>query len=389
MRLFRRVVLIVLDSAGIGEMPDAAKWGDQGSDTIGHVLERENPALPNLQRLGLANIRALPNLAPVPQPAGCFGKAAILSNGKDSTVGHWEMAGLITPIPFPTYPKGFPARILNPFEKAIGRKVLGNKPASGTEIIKELGEEHVRTGRPILYTSADSVFQVAAHEDIIPLEELYRICGIARELLDGEDRVGRVIARPFSGAPGSFQRTKNRKDFAIPPPHPTLLDLLRQNDLASVGVGKIASIFDYRGISENVPARDNTESMDGTLRALEVTSEGFIFSNFVDFDMLWGHRNDVKGYAEGLEEFDRRLPLLLKNLREDDCLVISADHGCDPTTPSTDHSREYVPILAFSKKLRRGIPLGTRSTLADIGQTVAENFGCHLEKGTSFLPAIV
>ena len=295
------------------------------------------------------------------------------------------MAGLITPIPFPTYPKGFPARILNPFEKAIGRKVLGNKPASGTEIIKELGEEHVRTGRPILYTSADSVFQVAAHEDIIPLEDLYRICGIARELLDGEDRVGRVIARPFSGAPGNFQRTKNRKDFAIPPPHPTLLDLLRQNDLASVGVGKIASIFDYRGIGENVAARDNTESMDGTLRALEVTSEGFIFSNFVDFDMLWGHRNDVKGYAEGLEEFDRRLPLLLKNLREDDCLVISADHGCDPTTPSTDHSREYVPILAFSKKLRRGIPLGTRSTLADIGQTVAENFGLSLSAGTSFL----
>ena len=385
MRLFRRIVLIVLDSAGIGEMPDAAEWGDQGSDTIGHVLERENPALPNLQRFGLANIRPLPNLASISQPAGCFGKAAILSNGKDSTVGHWEMAGLITPLPFPTYPDGFPARILHPFEKAIGCKALGNKPASGTEIIKELGEEHIRTGCPIVYTSADSVFQVAAHEDVIPLEGLYRICRIARELLDGEDRVGRVIARPFAGTSGNFQRTKDRKDFAIPPPHPTLLDLLQKNGFASVGVGKIASIFDYRGITEHVPARDNAESMDGTLRAMDLMAEGLIFSNFVDFDMLWGHRNDVKGYAEGLEEFDRRLPELLEDLREDDCLVLSADHGCDPTTPSTDHSREYVPILVFSKKLRGSVPLGTRNTLADIGQTVAENFGLSLAAGTSFL----
>src|SRR6266571_8102204 len=330
MRLFRRVVLIVLDSAGIGEMPDAAKWGDQGSDTIGHVLERENPALPNLQRLGLANIRALPNLAPVPQPAGCFGKAAILSNGKDSTVGHWEMAGLITPIPFPTYPKGFPARILNPFEKAIGRKVLGNKPASGTEIIKELGEEHVRTGRPILYTSADSVFQVAAHEDIIPLDELYRWSRLAREILTGEDEVGRVIARPFIGEPGNFRRTEARQDYAIDPPEPTLLDRMKEAGLAVAAVGKIGSIFCHRGTTEELKAGNNTASVDQTVRALGETGRGLIFTNLVDFDMLYGHRNDVEGYARALEEFDLRLPEIKAAMRDDDLLMISADHGCDP-----------------------------------------------------------
>src|SRR5688572_19542893 len=382
---FKRVVLVVLDSAGIGEMPDAARWGDEGSDTIGNVLAAEKPALPNLRKLGLGNVRSLPNLPPHSKPAGAFGKAATFSDGKDTTVGHWEMAGIITPIPFPTYPEGFPSRILAPFESAIGRRVLGNKPASGTEIIKELGDEHVMTGRPIVYTSADSVFQIAAHEEVIPLEELYRICKIARELLDGSDRVARVIARPFAGVSGGFQRTKNRKDFAIPPPRETLLDRLKQKQLSVIGIGKIASIFDYQGITENLKARDNSESMDQTVQVLRSAPPGLVFSNFVDFDMLWGHRNDPKGYARGLEEFDRRLPELIAALDSEDCLMISADHGCDPTTPSTDHSREYVPVLVFSKKLEGGVDLGTRASLADLGQSIAENFGIRLPVGKSFL----
>ena len=385
MHRFKRVVLVVLDSAGIGEMPDAVRWGDEGSDTIGNVLAAERPALPNLQKLGLGNVRSLPNLPPHSKPVGAFGKAATSSDGKDTTVGHWEMAGIITPVPFPTYPDGFPSRVLDPFERAIGRQVLGNKPASGTEIIKELGDEHVRTGRPIVYTSADSVFQIAAHEEVIPVEELYRICKIARELLDGPDRVARVIARPFTGVSGSLQRTKNRKDFAIPPPQETLLDRLKQKQLSVIGIGKIASIFDYRGITENLKARDNSESMDQTVHILSSAPPGLVFSNFVDFDMLWGHRNDPKGYARGLEEFDRRLPELIAALDSEDCLMISADHGCDPTTPSTDHSREYVPVLVFSKKLDGGVDLGTRASLADLGQTIAQNFGISLPVGTSFL----
>jgi len=385
MRRFHRFVIVVLDSAGIGEMPDASDWGDAGSDTLGHIVAKESPSLPNLQRLGLGNIRPLVNLPPVTAPEGSFGKAAILSNGKDTTVGHWELAGIITQSPFPTYPHGFPPRILDPFRQAIGRDVLGNVPASGTEIIKELGEEHIRTGKPIVYTSADSVFQVAAHEEVIPIEELYRICGIAREILDGPDRVARVIARPFVGTPGHFQRTTNRKDFAIPPPSATLLDILKERGLAVVGVGKIGSIFEYQGITENLKARDNTESMNQTLSALAASPDGLIFANFVDFDMLWGHRNDSRGYAHGLEEFDRRLPELRNALREDDCLIITADHGCDPTTASTDHSREYVPILLYSKSLPGGVNFGTRRSLADMGQTVAENFGLHLTAGTALL----
>jgi phosphopentomutase len=385
MTRFRRFVIVVLDSAGIGEMPDASDWGDAGSDTLGHVVAKENPNLANLKRLGLGNIRPLANLPPVPAPEGSFGKAAILSNGKDTTVGHWELAGIITKSPFPTYPHGFPVRILEPFKHAIGRDVLGNKPASGTEIIKELGEEHIRTGNPIVYTSADSVFQVAAHEEVIPIEELSRICRIARDILDGPDRVARVIARPFIGTPGHFQRTTNRKDFAIPPPSATLLDLLKEHGLAVVGVGKIGSIFEYQGITENLTARDNAESMNQTIAALAASPDGLIFANFVDFDMLWGHRNDSRGYARGLEEFDRRLPELCNALRDDDCLIITADHGCDPTTAGTDHTREYVPILLFSRSLPGGVNLGTRRSLADMGQTVAENFGLHLAAGTSLL----
>jgi phosphopentomutase len=370
---------------GIGEMPDAASWGDAGSDTLGHVVACEKPALPNLQRLGIGNIRPLPGLPPVPHPTGCFGKAAIASNGKDTTVGHWEMAGLITPNPFPTYPNGFPEHIVRRFEEAIGCKVLGNKPASGTEIIKELGAEHMRTGNPILYTSADSVFQLAAHEEVMPVSELYRVCEIARGILNGPDRVARVIARPFIGSPGSFQRTGNRKDFAIPPPGSTLLDALAGEGLAVIGIGKIPSIFESRGITGSLPAHTNDEVVDQTVGALRAAPPGLIFANLVDFDMLWGHRNDSKGYALGLENFDRRLPELMAALRGDDCLIITADHGCDPTTPGTDHSREYVPILACSQTCRGGVNLGTRPTLADIGQTIAENFGLALPVGTSFL----
>ncbi len=386
---FNRFALVVLDSVGIGEMPDAAEWGDAGSDTLGHILEAESPNLPNLRKLGLGNIRPLKNLTPHERPEGSFGKAAIFSKGKDTTVGHWEMAGLYTPSPFPTYPKGFPPRIIEPFQKSIGRKVLGNKPASGTEIIKELGTEHTQTGNPIVYTSADSVFQVAAHEGVIPLEELYRICEVARVLLDGPDRVARVIARPFIGAPGSFQRTGNRKDFAIPPPDKTLLDFLKERGLATVGVGKIPSVFDDRGVSEALPAHNNAEVVEQTVSALSRSGDGLIFANMVDFDMLWGHRNDVKGYAGGLESFDSRIPDLKTALREDDCLILTADHGCDPTSVSTDHSREYVPILVFSHRLAGGVNLGTRNTMADIGQTIARNFGLTLPLGTSFLDELV
>jgi phosphopentomutase len=385
MSRFNRVILVVLDGVGIGEMPDAAEWGDAGSDTLGHVLESEAPRLPQLQSLGLGNIRPLPNCPLSPHPEGAFGKAAILSKGKDTTVGHWEMAGLITPEPFPTYPEGFPERILRPFKEGIGRDVLGNKPASGTEIIKELGEEHVRTGKPIVYTSADSVFQVAAHEQVIPLDELYRICRIARALLDGRDRVARVIARPFLGSAGKFQRTGNRKDFAIPPPAKTLLDDLQQRGAPTLGVGKVPSLFDYQGISDRLEAHDNRHIMEQTIHALQRVKHGLVFSNFVDFDMLWGHRNDPKGFAAGLEEFDRGLSRLRAAMRADDCLIITADHGCDPITPSTDHSREYVPVLACGPAIVGGADLGVRSTLADIGQTIAENFGFALPVGTSFL----
>ncbi len=366
-------------------MPDAAQWGDAGSDTLGNLCLAESPFLPNMQSLGLGNIRPLPNVPPAAAPEGSFGKAAILSNGKDTTVGHWEIAGLVTPMPFPTYPNGFPDRILQPFRKATGRGVLGNKPASGTEIIRELGAEHMRTGALIVYTSADSVFQVAAHEEVISTEELYQICQIARRLLDDQDRVARVIARPFLGKPGAFWRTGNRRDFAVPAPEETLLDLMKAGGLPVIGVGKIASIFGNRGFTESMEAHNNGEVLTQTIRALKEGGEGLIFSNLVDFDMLWGHRNDAAGYAHGLEEFDRSLPRLRAALGADDCLIITADHGCDPTTPSTDHSREYVPILVCGAGVRGGVNLGCRDTVADVGQTVAENFSLSVSAGQSFL----
>ena len=385
---FNRVLLVVLDSVGIGEMPDAADYGDTGSDTLGHTLGSREVKIPNLRRMGLANIRRLP-VQPSEAPAGAFGKAATESRGKDTTTGHWEMGGIITSNPFPTYPNGFPRRLLDPFEEAIGRQVLGNKAASGTEIIKELGEEHVRTGRPIVYTSADSVFQIAAHENIVPLKQLYGWCETARELLTGKDQVGRVIARPFVGEPGSFKRTEARQDYAIDPPEETLLDRMKAAGLAVTGVGKIGSIFCHRGTTEELAAGNNNASVDQTLRALAGTDRGLIFTNLVDFDMLYGHRNDVEGYARALEEFDLRLPEIQEAMRDDDLLIISADHGCDPGDVSTDHTREYVPVLVWGRRALAGADLGIRSSLADIGQTIAQNFGLELSAGRSFLNEIV
>jgi phosphopentomutase len=379
------MVLVVLDGTGIGEMPDAGQWGDAGADTLGHIMETERPQLPHLAEMGLAAIRPFAAMQTPGRIRGSFGKGAILSNGKDTTVGHWEMAGIVSLTPFPTYPAGFPAGIVARFEKAIGRRALGNKAASGTEIIKELGDEHVQTGKPIVYTSADSVFQIAAHEGVIPLEELYRICRTARRLLDGPDRVARVIARPFIGSSGHYRRTANRLDFAIPPPADTLLDCLKRAGFAVVTVGKVASIFDGQGITEDLPVHGNDESMSATIEALGRAPDGLIFTNLGDFDTLWGHRNDSPGFARGLEAFDRRLPELCRALGPEDCLIITADHGCDPTTAGTDHTREYVPILVFNAGLAGGANLGLRCSLADIGQSVAENFGQSLANGKSFL----
>ncbi len=381
---FNRVLLLVLDSVGIGEMPDAAKYGDAGSDTLGHTLASREVNIPNMRQMGIANITRLA-VDSVARPTGAYGKAALASRGKDTTTGHWEMSGLILEKAFPTYPGGFPPRVIEPFERRIGRRVLGNKAASGTEIIKELGEEHMRTGRPIVYTSADSVFQIAAHERVIPLTELYRWCEIAREMLTGEDEVGRVIARPFVGEPGSFRRTEARHDYAIEPSESTLLDLLKSRTLDVIAVGKIGSIFCHRGTTEELEAGNNDASMDQTVRALSSKSRGLIFTNLVDFDMLYGHRNDVEGYARALERFDARLPEIQRAMRDDDLLVITADHGCDPSDVSTDHTREYVPILVWGKRARAGVDLGVRSTAADIGQTIAENFGFKISAGTSFL----
>jgi phosphopentomutase len=385
---FNRIILVVLDSAGIGEMPDAAEYGDLGSDTIGHTLQSRTVHIPNLRELGLANIKPLAVPA-VLSPTGAFGRGATASKGKDTTTGHWEMSGIITANPFPTYLHGFPPRVIEKFEQAIGRKVLGNKPASGTEIIKELGEAHVKTGSPIVYTSADSVFQIAAHEEIVPLKQLYEWCEVAREQLTGEDQVARVIARPFVGEPGNFRRTEARIDFAIDPPERMLLDIVKEDGLPVAAIGKIGSIFCHRGTTEELKAGNNEASIDQTLQALRETPTGLIFTNLVDFDMLYGHRNDVEGYAKALERFDERLPEIQAAMRPHDLMIITADHGCDPSDISTDHTREYVPILAWGSHINHGVDLGIRTSLADIGQTIAENFQLQLAAGKSFLKAIV
>lgn len=371
----KKVILIVLDGVGIGELPDASNYGDEGSNTLVNTAEAVGGLyLPNLGRMGLSNIEKIKGVDIQERPVAFYGKMAERSPGKDTTTGHWEIAGLILDKPFPVYPHGFPDEVIESFQKAIGRKIIGNKPASGTEIIKELGEYHMKTGYPIVYTSADSVFQIAAHEEVISVGELYKMCEIARNILKGEHAVARVIARPFAGEPGNFYRTPRRKDFSLPPFKPTLLDYLKEKNYDVIGVGKIEDIFAGRGLTLSLHQKDNQEGIENIFKAWKELREGLIFVNLVDFDMLYGHRNDPKGMANALEEFDKMLPDMINLLSDYDLLIITADHGCDPTTPSTDHSREYVPLLIFSPNFRKVDSLGIRRTFSDLAKTLADYF---------------
>jgi phosphopentomutase len=386
----RRIILIILDSCGIGELPDAKLYGDEGSNTMVNTARAVGGLrLPNLQELGLGNIDTILGVGSNPIAQANFGKMAEISPGKDSTTGHWEMMGLILQKPFPVYPHGFPPEIIQPFEKAIGREILGNRPASGTEIIKELGEEHIRSGKPIVYTSADSVFQIAAHEEIISINKLYEMCAIARKILQGEHGVARVIARPFLGKPGFFKRTERRKDFSLPPTGETILDILKRSGIPVIGIGKIEDLFAGQGLSQSIHTKNNSDGMDKLAEAMKTFKTGLIFINLVDFDMLWGHRNDSSGFAAGLEEFDRRLSEFMDPLVSEDVLIITADHGCDPTTPSTDHSREYVPLLVYGRSIKSNMNLGIRGSFSDVGATIAEIFGVEgTGRGKSFLKEI-
>jgi phosphopentomutase len=386
---FSRAIVIVLDSVGVGELPDAAEYGDQGSNTLGNIARRVRLQIPALRALGLPRIVALEGVEPVGSPLAAFGRMAERSPGKDSVTGHWELTGLSLDTPFPVFPHGFPPETIREFERRIGRATLGNTVASGTVIIEELGPEHLRTGCPIVYTSADSVFQIAAHEDVIPVPELYRQCEVAYEMMVKGQGLGRIIARPFVGKPGTFQRTSNRRDFAMPPPQPTLLDRLKDKGFPVVAIGKIEDLFAGHGITHAVHTTSDDEGMDEIERAMAATGRGLVFANLVDFDTVYGHRNNVQGYATNLERFDARLSELLPQLRPDDLLVLTADHGNDPTTSSTDHAREYVPLLVTGQRVRAGVDLGTRDTFADLAQTLAENFGLGpLPHGTSFLSEI-
>ena len=385
----KKCICIVWDSVGIGALPDASRFGDEGSHTLLHVMQAGYP-LPNLCAMGLANIDECRLPGKVESPKGCYGKAAERFQGKDTTGGHWEIAGLVLDKPFPTFPQGFPKPCIQEFEKRIGRQVIGNRAESGTKIIQELGDEHVRTGFPIVYTSADSVFQIAAHEEVIPVETLYEFCREARRLLDGPWRVGRVIARPFTGHSGAYVRTKRRKDFSVQPPGNTMLDVLQKAGLETMGIGKIEDIFAQRGLSRIEHTTDNASGIQATLRAMQQPFQGLVFTNLVDFDMLYGHRNDVKGYGEALTVFDNALPELIAALGPEDLLIVTADHGCDPATPSTDHSREYIPILAMGPAAKAGVNIGVRDTFADIAATILTFFGMDNPlQGTSFYQQIV
>jgi phosphopentomutase len=393
-RITPRAIVLVLDSVGAGELPDAASYGDTGSNTLGNTaLAVGGLAMPNLGAMGLGNITSIKGVPPVEAPVASWGRCAEVSAGKDTTTGHWEMVGMRLDRPFPTYPHGFPPEVMDAFTQETGLGWLGNHPASGTVIIQELGDEHVRTGKPIVYTSADSVFQIAAHEDVIAVEELYRICGIAREkVCVGPHAVGRVIARPFVGpdADGTYTRTHRRRDFALQPPEPTALDILEQAGVPSYGIGKIGEIFAWRGICASPHSTDNMNGFDNLLERVARDERGFVFANLVDFDMVWGHRNDVEGYARGLEAVDARMPELLRAMVPGDVLIVTADHGCDPTTPSTDHSREYTPLIAKVKGVDAGVDLGTRATFGDIGETVLDFYGLtgRCGRGTSFLSEV-
>ncbi len=384
--MINRVLLIVLDGLGIGELPDAPVYGDAGSNTLKHISEAIGSInLPNMEALGLGYLGSFQGIKRVTMPNGSFGVMAEASAGKDTTTGHWEMMGIILKDPFPVFPYGFPKEVISKFKEAIKSEILGNRAASGTEIIKELGESHMATGYPIVYTSADSVFQIAAHEDVIPIERLYEICKIARRLLIGTYGVARVIARPFIGGHGDFQRTSRRRDFSMPPPESNLLTALQNAGIPTIGIGKIGDIFADKGLQKTIHTSSNEEGIYMIIETLSYSTHGLIFTNLVDFDMLYGHRNDVSGYADALKAFDQRLPDIISAINERDLLIITADHGCDPTTISTDHSREYVPLLMYGAKIKKGSNVGVRQTFADLGQTIAEIFKLEpLRNGSSF-----
>lgn len=389
--LLQRAIVIVFDSLGVGALPDAAQFGDVGSNTLANTAQAVGGLnLPNLAKLGLGNIIPVKGVRPASHPLGSYGKMAELSQGKDTTVGHWELMGVVKKEPFPVYSRGFPPEIIGLFSQKIGRPVLGNKPASGTAIIAELGEEHLKTGYPIVYTSADSVFQIAAHQDVVPLTKLYRWCKIARQILSGPHGVARVIARPFVGQPGQFKRTHWRKDFSLPPPSKTVLDFAQEQGIKVLAAGKISEIFAGQGITATVHTKSNKDTFKQVLAYMEQTSQekqkSIIFANLVDFDTLWGHRNDPVGYANGLMEADSELSNVLSLLHRGDLLIITADHGCDPTTISTDHSREYAPVIVYSPVLKKGVNVGTRKSFADVGQTLAAALGVKLQNlaGLSF-----
>ncbi len=387
---FKRVVILLLDSMGVGELPDAAYYGDQGSNTLGNLAQAVGGLnLSNFQKLGLGNLTNILGVTPRKDTKAFYGKMIEQSKGKDTTSGHWEIAGLLIAKAFQTFPQGFPKELMDAFTKETGYEYLGNYAASGTEIIQELGEKHLQENKLIVYTSGDSVFQIAAHESIVPVEKLYKICTIARKLCDHYS-IGRVIARPFIGTFPSFTRTHRRWDFSMPPPSKTVLDYLKEEEFKVIGVGKIDNIFANCGITDSIHTESNDDGIKKTLEKLNVLDKGLLFTNLVDFDMLWGHRNDCKGYKKGLEEFDLFLPKIINKLEHTDLLIITADHGCDPTTPSTDHSREYVPVIAYTKHNEKGKDLGIRKTFADIGKTIDENFELNkLQFGTSFLSSIV
>lgn len=380
-----RITLIVLDSVGIGALPDASEYGDEDSNTLGNIYNKlKGLEIPNLLRLGLGNIDGLENLPSTDSPEGAFGKCMEESKGKDTTTGHWEIGGIILEKPFPTYKNGFPKEVIDKFEKSIGTKILGNKPASGTEIIKELGEEHIKTGYPIVYTSADSVFQIAAHEEIISVKQLYNMCEKARDILQGDHSVGRVIARPFIGEDGNFKRTSNRHDYSLNPIHNTFLDIIKNSGKKVKAVGKIVDIFNGQGITNSVHTLNNMDGVDKTIEYMKNPFDGLIFTNLVDFDMKYGHRNNVEGYGKALEDFDKRIPEILDNMMENEVIIITADHGCDPTTDSTDHSREYIPLLIYGKDIKQE-NIGIRNTFADIGATILDMLELNgLKNGNSF-----
>lgn len=381
-----RVIWMVIDSVGIGALPDSQKFGDVNVDTLGNIVRAcKGIKIPNMIKLGLANIEGVDSLENIESPIGCYGRCSEVSKGKDTTTGHWEMTGVLVETPFKTFENGFPKDIIEEFERRSNRKVIGNKPASGTAILDELGEQHMNTGEVIVYTSADSVFQIAAHEEIVSLDELYKMCEIAREIMMGDNAVARIIARPFIGKPGAFERTSNRRDYSLSPFEDTVLDNIKNSNLDVIGVGKIEDIFNQQGITEAIHTHDNMDGVNQTINYMKKETKGLIFTNLVDFDSKYGHRRDVEGYKNALEEFDARIPEILENMNDDDVLIINSDHGNDPTYKGTDHTREYIPVLVYGKNLKSGIKLGTRNSFADIGATVADILNVEMPKhGQSF-----